>query len=93
MFGYVSYKAIAAALTKAGSTDPEKIVDALADLTIPTPVGQVTFRAADNQATLTVFTGKLEKQNGKGVMVDWIAHDGAKLLPPPADAAKLRPKS
>jgi branched-chain amino acid transport system substrate-binding protein len=91
MFGYVGYKAIAAALKKAGSTDPEKIVEAFADLTIPTPVGQVTYRAADNQATLTVFVGKLAKKDGKGVMVDWTAVDGASLLPPPAEVAKLRP--
>jgi branched-chain amino acid transport system substrate-binding protein len=89
--GYVTYKAIAAALKKAGSTDPEKIVDAFADLTIPTPIGPVTYRAADNQATIPVFTGKLAKRDGKGVMVDWTAIDGAKLLPPPAEVARLRP--
>jgi branched-chain amino acid transport system substrate-binding protein len=89
--GYVSYKAIAAALKKAGGTDPEKIVDAFADLTIPTPVGSVTYRAADNHATTPVYTGKLVKKDGKGVMVDWTVIDGAKLLPPPEEAAKLRP--
>ncbi|QRG06254.1 ABC transporter substrate-binding protein [Xanthobacter dioxanivorans] len=91
MFGYIGYKALAAAIAKAGGTDPEKIVDALGGLSLPTPVGEVTFRAADNQATLTVFTGKLTKKGDKGEMVDWIAVDGAKLLPPPAEIAKLRP--
>jgi len=38
-----------------------------------------------------VFTGKLAKKDGKGVMVDWTVIDGAKLLPPPAEVAKLRP--
>ncbi len=89
--GYMTYKAIAAAVKKAGSTDPEKIVDAFADLTIPTPFGPITYRAADNKSTIPVFTGKLAKKDGKGVMVDWTVIDGAKLLPPPAEVAKLRP--
>ena len=91
MFGYIGYKALAAALSKANSIDPEKIVDAFADLTLATPVGQVTYRAADNQATLPVYVGKLAKKDGKGVMVDWTAVEGAKLLPPPSEAAKMRP--
>ena len=93
IYGYVTYKAIAAALTKANSTDPEKILSAFADLTIDTPIGPVTYRSADNKATIPVFTGKLAKNDGKGVMVEWAEQDGAKLLPEPSEAAKWRPAS
>jgi branched-chain amino acid transport system substrate-binding protein len=93
MFGYIGYKALAAALIKANSTDAEKVVDALTGLTVSTPVGQVTYRTPDNQATLPVFVGKLAKKDGKGVMVDTTVFEGSKLLPPPAEAAKMRPSN
>jgi branched-chain amino acid transport system substrate-binding protein len=93
MFGYIGYKALAAALVKANSTDAEKVVDALTGLTVSTPVGQVTYRTPDNQATLPVFVGKLAKKDGRGVMVDTIVFEGSNLLPPPAEAAKMRPSN
>jgi len=48
----MTYKAIAAAIKKPASRIREKIVDAFADLTIPTPVGPITYRAADNKSTI-----------------------------------------
>jgi branched-chain amino acid transport system substrate-binding protein len=53
----------------------------------------VTYRTPDNQATLPVFVGKLAKKDGKGVMVDTTVFEGSKLLPPPAEAAKMRPSN
>jgi len=93
LLGYVAMKAIAAALDKAGSTDPEKLVAAFEGLSLPTPAGAVTFRAADHQSTLGSWVGKTVLQDGSGEMVDWSYQDGAKYLPAPDAAKALRPKN
>lgn len=89
--GYAAFKAAAAALDKAGSTDPEKLAAALKGLALDTPFGPAVFRAADHQATMGAFVGKTKVIDGRGTMVDWRYADGADYLPSEADAAKLRP--
>jgi len=89
--GYAMMKAVAAAIAKAGSTDPEKVVDALAGLTIPSPFGPVTFRGIDHQATMGAFVGKTGVKDGKPTMVDWRYADGAAYLPPDDVVRTLRP--
>lgn len=79
--GYTTYKAIAAAIAKAGSTDPEKLVEALSGLTVDSPFGPVTFRALDHQSTMGAYVGKTAVRDGRGTMVDWHYADGAKYLP------------
>jgi branched-chain amino acid transport system substrate-binding protein len=91
IIGYVTYKAIASAIQKANSTDSAAIVKSLAGLTIDTPLGPVTYRSADHQANIPSFIGKLTKRDGKGQFVDWRFVPGDKTLPPPAEAARLRP--
>jgi branched-chain amino acid transport system substrate-binding protein len=89
--GYAMMKAVAAAIAKAGSTEPEKVVDALAGLTIPSPFGPVTFRGIDHQATMGAFVGKTAVKDGKPTMVDWRYADGAAYLPPDDVVRTLRP--
>ena len=91
VLGYVTYAGLGAALKAAGSSDPEKITAAFKDLKVATPVGPVTFRGGDHQATLTVYLGTLAKENGNGVMVDIVTGAGETLLPPESDTIKLRP--
>ena len=91
VLGYVTYAGLGAALKAAGSSDPEKITAAFKNLKVATPVGPVTFRGADHQATLTVYLGTLAKENGNGVMVDIVTGPGETLLPPESDTVKLRP--
>jgi branched-chain amino acid transport system substrate-binding protein len=88
--GYATFKAIAAALAKAGSTETDKLVAAMQDLPVATPFGPITFRAVDHQSTLGTFVGKTAVKGGKGVMVEFKYDDGKDYLPPPAEAAKLR---
>jgi len=45
LVGYDVFKALAAGIAKAGSTDSEKLAQAFKDLTFDTPSGKVTFRA------------------------------------------------
>ena len=89
--GFDTMNSIAAALTKAGSTDTEKLVDALKGLKFPSAFGAAEYRAVDHQSTLGAFVGKTALKDGKGVMVDWSYRDGAKYLPSDAEVKVLRP--
>jgi branched-chain amino acid transport system substrate-binding protein len=89
--GYDTVNAIAEALKKAGSTDNEKMIDAMKGLKFTSPFGPVEFRAIDHQSTLGAFVGRTAVRNGRGVMVDWRYADGAKYLPSDAVVKTLRP--
>ncbi len=91
LVGYTTFKAIAAALDKAGSTDADKIVAAFEGLTFDSPIGPITFRAADHQSTMGAWIGRTATRDGKPVMVDWRYVDGAEVLPTPEQVKKLRP--
>jgi branched-chain amino acid transport system substrate-binding protein len=89
--GYSAVKAAAAAIAKAGSTDPEKIVAAMSGLTFESPFGTITFRALDHQSTMGAYVGRTAVKDGKGVMVDWRYADGKDFLPTDDAVKKLRP--
>ncbi|MFO1314822.1 MAG: ABC transporter substrate-binding protein [Burkholderiales bacterium] len=90
--GYSTVIAAAAALKKAGSTDPEKVVAALSGLTFNSPFGPVTFRPLDHQSTMGAYVGRTAVRDGKGVMVDWRYADGKDYLPSDDAVRKLRPQ-
>ncbi len=89
--GFDTMNSIAAALTKAGSTDTEKLVDALKGLKFPSAFGAAEYRAVDHQSTLGAYVGRTAVKDGKGVMVDWTYRDGAKYLPSDEVVKTLRP--
>ncbi|MGO8915687.1 MAG: ABC transporter substrate-binding protein [Stellaceae bacterium] len=89
--GYSTFKAIAAALAKARSTDTDKLMAAMADLPVETPFGRITFRALDHQSTMGAYVGKTAVRDGKGVMVDFHYDDGKNYQPTDAEVATLRP--
>jgi len=89
--GYSAVKSAAAALAHAGSTDPEKLVAAMQNLTLETPFGQVTYRAIDHQSTMGAYVGRTDVRDGKGIMVDWRYANGKDYLPPDDVVRKLRP--
>jgi branched-chain amino acid transport system substrate-binding protein len=89
--GYTTIKSLAAGITKANSTDTEKLVEAFKDLKVDSPFGPFEYRASDHQATMGAFVGKLALENGKGTMVDFKYVDGASVLPSDAEVKKLRP--
>ncbi len=88
--GYATFKAIAAAVEKAGSTDPEKLVDALSGLTLDSPFGPIAFRALDHQATMGAYVGRTTVKDGRGTMTGWRYADGAAYLPSDEAVRKLR---
>jgi branched-chain amino acid transport system substrate-binding protein len=91
--GYLTIKSLAAGITKAGSTDTEKVVDAFRGLQLDGPFGPFMYRAIDHQSTLGGYVGKIAVQDGHGVMVDYKFVDGASVLPPDDVVKKLRPAS
>ncbi|MGB3271539.1 MAG: ABC transporter substrate-binding protein [Xanthobacteraceae bacterium] len=90
--GYGTMKAAAAILAKANATDTDKLIEAAKGLKMPSPLGEITFRASDHQATLGAYVGKTAVKDGKGVMVESVYRDGKDFLPSEDDVAKLRPK-
>src|SRR5215467_1081869 len=90
--GYETIKAAAAILTKANSTDPEKLIAAAEGLSLGSPFGEITFRKIDHQSTLGAFVGKTAVKDGKGVMVESVYRKGSDYLPSDAEVEKMRPK-
>lgn len=88
--GYNTFKAIAAIIDKAGSTDTAKMIAAAEGITIDSPTGPFSFRAIDHQATMGAYVGRIALRDGKGIMVDWRYADGADYLPGDAEVLKLR---
>ena len=91
LVGYMTVQSIAAALTRAGSTDTEALRTAFEDLNVDTPLGQITFRSIDNQSTAGSYVGTTALVDGKGVVVDWTYKDGADYLPSDEEVRALRP--
>jgi len=89
--GYNMLMAVANMLKKAGSTDTEKMVDAMEGMTFEGAFGPVTFRKIDHQSTMGAYVGYTAVKNGKGVMVNWKYLDGKDYLPSDAEVMKLRP--
>jgi len=88
--GYAAVHTVANAIRRAGSTDTEKLVEAMKGLEMPTPFGPIVWRALDHQSTMGAYVGQLSRKAGKGVMVNWRFADGANFLPPFEEIRALR---
>ena len=93
LVGYMTVQSITAAISKAGSTDTDKLVAAFKGLELDTPVGRITYRKQDHQATMGAFVGQIALKDGAGIMVDWAYKNGADYLPSDEEVKKLRPAS
>ncbi len=91
LVGYMTAQSIAAALSRAGSTESEAIRAAFEGLKLSTPMGEIEYRQSDNQSTAGAYVGKTTVRDGKGVMVDWEYKDGADYLPSDDVVRSLRP--
>jgi branched-chain amino acid transport system substrate-binding protein len=89
--GYASVQALAAAIRKAGSTDPDRLAAAFAGLQVQIPFGDIVFRSQDHQSTMGCFVGRLGVVDGKGVMASHEYLDGAAYQPSDQDVRALRP--
>lgn len=91
--GYNTIQTIAALLKKAGGTDTEAMVQAMKGLDVDTPMGKITYRAADHQSTMGAWVGKTAVVDGSGQMTDWRYVDGAEVLPSAEEAKAMRPSN
>ena len=79
-------------LKKAGTTDTEKMVDAMEGLTFDSVVGPIQYRKIDHQSTMGAYVGYTALKDDKGIMVNWKYADGKDYLPSDAEVMKLRPQ-
>jgi branched-chain amino acid transport system substrate-binding protein len=89
--GYSSLMTLAEAIRKAKSTDTEALIAAMRGLQMDTPMGRITYRAIDHQATMGAYVGTIAINQGQGVMRNFRYVDGASVQPSDAEVRKLRP--
>jgi len=89
--GYSMIHSIAAMLNKAGSTETDAMIEAMAGLEVLTPFGAIAWREIDHQATMGAYVGRIAVKDGRGTMVDWRYVDGADVMPSDEEIAALRP--
>jgi len=89
--GYTTIVSLKDGIEKAGSVDTEKLIEAFRGLKVTTPIGDITYRAADHQPTMGAFVGRTTKVDGSGVMRDFEYVDGATVLPSATEVAPRRP--
>jgi branched-chain amino acid transport system substrate-binding protein len=90
--GYATMMSVAAAITKAKSSETEALITAFKNLAVDTPFGKITYRAQDNQSTLGAYVGYTAVNQGRGVMKNFKYVDGASVMPSDAEVKKLRPE-
>ena len=90
--GYNVMMTVAHMLKKSGSTDTEKMVDAMEGLAFESPVGPVAYRKIDHQSTMGAYVGYTAQKEGRGIMVEWQYMDGKDYLPGDEEVRKLRGK-
>src|SRR5476649_1653012 len=89
--GYSTVMSAVAVIKKAGVLDQDKLVAAMANLSVGTPFGTVTYRTLDHQSTMGAYVGRIGLKDGKGYMTDWRFVDGKDALPSDDEVKKMRP--
>lgn len=93
IFGYTTMKAIAAGLKKSDGADADALVEALRGLQLESPLGTISLRALDQQASMGAFVGMVSQKDGRSSMSNWRYLDGAPYLPPVTYVRGRRPGS
>ena len=91
LVGYITIQSLVAGISKAGSVQTNKLIQAFKGLTVNTPIGQITYRAEDHQSTMGGFIGRTKVVNGQGVLDGFRYIDGSAVLPSGEEVKKLRP--
>lgn len=93
VLGYSTMMAIAAGLKKSEGNDGEALVEALRGLRWSSPLGELSFRALDQQASMGAFVGLVSQKEGRSTMREWRYLDGNAYLPPATYVRSRRPGS
>jgi branched-chain amino acid transport system substrate-binding protein len=89
---YMAIHLFKAAIEKAGSVEPDKVIAALSGITVPAPFGELHIRAGDHQALIgpTVgVTGPMNTADGIRSLTQIQNFKGADVTPPVDPACKL----
>jgi branched-chain amino acid transport system substrate-binding protein len=86
--GFAAASAVVEALKKAGSTDTEKLIEAMEGLTFDTPKGPMTFRKEDHQALQSMYHFRIKKDAKDNDVLDLVAEVAAKDMPLPVREKK-----
>ncbi len=70
LVGYVTLKAVATLLTRANSTESERLVDTLAGMQFETPIGPLTFDVQTHQSNMGTWIGKTALVGGKPAFLE-----------------------
>ncbi|MGF1551586.1 MAG: ABC transporter substrate-binding protein [Paracoccaceae bacterium] len=84
LIGYTAVQAVEAALERAeakGGEAADALRTAFEGLVVRTPVGPITFRELDHQATMGAWVGRLAEEDGEIRMTDTVYRDGKDHLP------------
>ena len=90
IMGYTTVKSLAAAFKKAGSTDTEKVVDAMAGLEVDMPWGKIKYRPQDNLSTMGSFLGQIAKGETGPIMANSEYKQGDQYQPTDAMVKEWR---
>jgi branched-chain amino acid transport system substrate-binding protein len=92
VYGYMAANFFEKAYKKAGKVNTEKFIDAIEGMSIDTPVGEVTMRAYDHQATLPMFMGVTKKAPGYDFLIatDIVTIPGKDAMPTIEEIKKAR---
>ncbi len=81
--GFSAAAAVVAGLTKAGSTDSEKLIAAMENMSFDTPKGVMTFRKEDHQALQDMYHFRIRKDAKDNDLLDLVATIPAADMPLP----------
>ncbi len=82
--GFAAASAVVTALTKAKSTDTEKLITAMEGMDFETPKGKMTFRKEDHQALQSMYHFRIKKdQKHEWDILELVREIPAKELPVP----------
>ncbi len=86
--GFSAAAAVVAGLTKAGSTDTEKLIAALEGLSFETPKGTMMFRKEDHQAMQDMYHFRIKKDAKDNDVLELVATIPAAKMPLPITVPK-----
>jgi branched-chain amino acid transport system substrate-binding protein len=82
--GFAAASAVVEGIKKAGGTDTEKLIAAMAGMSFETPKGTMTFRKEDHQAMQSMYHFRIKKsQKGEWDLLELVSEIPASKLPIP----------
>ncbi len=94
LYGYITAHFIAKGYEKAGAINTQKLIKALANMTINSPVGPLTLRGYDHQVMFPMFWGVTQKVAGHHHLMatDILTIPGREIMPSIAEIKAERAK-